>query len=180
MQNPRLAADPRTIGFRVFLFSIALGVLAIGLTYAEEERWNICSTPKTEYLLQVPASLIHSTAPTATGCSFQTPEGDFTVEAAVQPDTAGQVETLETRMQKEIDLLAGTVTYKKKGDTWFVLSGVTPDGTEYYRKLYNKDSQWVTLRITYPHVRNKKYDKWVTRMEKTFIPFAESKEKSGD
>jgi hypothetical protein len=57
---------------------------------------------------------------------------------------------------------------------------MTPDGTEYYRKLYTKGPQWVTLRITYPHAQSKKYDKWVTRMEKTFVPFAEAKEKPGE
>ena len=164
---------------RIFAATFALCVTGAGLTEAEEEAWSACSTPKTQYVLQIPASLIHSTAPTATGCSFQTANGEFTVEAVVQPDAAEE-ETLDSRMQKEIDLLAGTVKYKKKGGTWFVLSGVTPDGTEYYRKLYTKGQQWVTLRITYPHDKNKKYDKWVTRMEKTFVPFAELKEKSDD
>ncbi|MDQ2823957.1 MAG: hypothetical protein M3R29_00710 [Verrucomicrobiota bacterium] len=145
---------------------------------SEEDAWNACSTPKTEFVLQVPASLVHSTTSTATGCSFQTPEGDFNVEAVVQ-DVAEGGETLESRMQKEISLLAGTVTYKRKGDTWFVLSGVTADGTEYYRKLYTKGSQWVSLRITYPHAEHKKYDRWVTRMEKTFVPFA-PRVQSGD
>jgi hypothetical protein len=137
----------------------------------DEDSWNSCSTPKTQYVLQVPASLVHSTAPAATGCAFQTSDGEFNVEAVVQENSSGG-ETLEQRMAKEMELLGHTVTYKKKGETWFVLSGVTSDGTEYYRKLFTDGSQWVTLRITYPHVRNKKYDKWVTRMEKTFVPFA--------
>src|SRR3954447_19017 len=144
----------------------------------DEDSWNSCSTPKTQYVLQVPASLIHSTAPAATGCAYQTSDGEFNVEAVVQAVSSPE-ETLEQRMQKEMELLAHTVTYKKKGDTWFVLSGVTSDGTEYYRKLFTNGSEWVTLRITYPHVRNKKYDKWVTRMEKTFVPFAKAAETSG-
>lgn len=145
----------------------------------EEESWNTCSTPKTQYLLQVPASLVRSTAPAATGCAYQTPDGEFNVEAVVQKDASAD-ETLEERMQKEMELLAHTVTYKKKGDAWFVLSGVTSDGTEYYRKLFTDGSQWVTLRITYPHVRNKKYDKWVTRMEKTFVPFEKAAATKGE
>jgi hypothetical protein len=157
-----------------FRFRIAFAaIFAVGalVARAESERWNVCSTPKTEYQLHVPASLIHSTAPAATGCAFQTPDGEFNVEAVVQSDAATQNETLDGRMQKEIDLLAGTVTYKKKGDNWFVLSGVTADGTEYYRKLYTKGSEWVTLRMTYPHAQHKKYDKWVEHIEKTFVPF---------
>ena len=75
-------------------------------------------------------------------------------------------------MEKEIDLLSGKVDRKKKGDDWFLLSGVTPDGTEYFRKLFTQNGQWVTLRITYPHAVSKKYGDWVKRIEKTFIPFA--------
>ena len=164
------------------IVAAGLSICACGSGFArdEEEAWNTCSTPKTQFVLQIPASLIHSTAPTATGCSFQTPDGEFSVEAVAQPDCGKEGETLESRMQKEIDLLSGTVKHKKKGDTWFFLSGVTPDGTEYYRKLFIKDSQCVTLRVTYPQAQHKKYDQWVARIEKTFVPFAVPEEKSGD
>src|SRR6202022_2737832 len=119
-----------------------------------EDEWVRCSTPKTEFVLEIPASLIHSPAPTPTGCAFQTPDGEFNVEAVAPSETPVEGETVESRMQKEIDLLSGTMTSKKKGDTWFILSGVTPDGTEYFRKLFTNGSQWVTLRITYPHAQD--------------------------
>jgi hypothetical protein len=159
---------------RIPTVAIGLCLTVTGITFAKHEAWNVCSTPQTRYALQVPASLIHSTAPTATGCSFQTPDGEFTVEAVVQPGIV-QGETLDSRLEKEIGLLGLTVNDKKKGDTWFALSGVTSDGTEYYRKLYTNGSEWVTLRITYPHAQRKKYDRWVKRIDKTFIPFGESK-----
>lgn len=136
----------------------------------EQESWSICSLPTAQFKLQVPASLIHSTAPTASGCTFQSADGEFNVEAVIQ--TGSDNETLEGRMQKEIDLLSGKVDRKKKGDDWFLLSGVTSDGTEYFRKLFTQNGQWVTLRITYPHAASKKYGDWVKRIEKTFIPFA--------
>lgn len=174
-----MAAFPNRIRFAYFFAALFIWFCAVPVLRAEEEEtWNTCSTPKTQYVLQVPASLIHSTAPAATGCAFQTPGGEFNVEAVVQDSSTD--ENIDQRMQKEMDLLAQTVTYKKKEDTWFVLSGVTPDGTEYYRKLFTNGAQWVTLRITYPHVRNKKYDKWVTRIEKTFVPFAKAAEANGE
>jgi hypothetical protein len=167
---------------RLLFLSIVAAVVTYvtiaGQAWSEEEKWIGCSTPKTEYVLQVPASLVHSTAPGATGCAFQTADGEFNIDAEVQSDAAEKGETIESRMQKEIDLLSGTVTDKKKGDTWFALAGVTPDGTAYHRNLYAKGGQWVTLRITYPHAQHKKYDKWVTRIEKTFVPFAKREEKS--
>lgn len=167
------------LGARPYAATCALCLTAAGLTQAAEEKWNACSTPTTEYVVQIPDNLIRSKAAVPTGCAFQTPDGEFNVEAVVDSSAAVEGETIESRMQKEIDLMAGTVTYKKKGDTWFVLSGITPDGTEYYRKHFSNGRQWVTLRITYPHTRNKKYDKWVTRMEKTFVPFAERKPEKG-
>ena len=79
-------------------------------------------------------------------------------------------------MEKEIKLLSASVSHQKKGDNWFSLSGITPDGTEFYRKLVTNGSQWVTLRITFPHAQNKKYDRWVKRIDKTFAPFGENAE----
>ena len=127
---------------RILFPAIVLLLTGASPLQAKEEQWNVCSTPKTQYVLHIPASLIPSPASPATGCAFQTPDGEFSVEAVVQPDAGEQGQTLEGRMQKEKDLLAGTVKYKKKGDSWFILAGVTPDGTEYYRKLFSKGSEW--------------------------------------
>lgn len=163
--------DPRLGWFDAAILVCAAVTAASAIESGkEQEFWSICSLPTAQFKLQVPASLIHSTAPTATGCTFQSPDGEFNVEAVVQ--TGGDNETLEGKMQKEIDLLSGKVDRKKKGDDWFLLSGVTPDGTEYFRKLFTQNGQWVTLRITYPHAASKKYGDWVKRIEKTFIPFA--------
>lgn len=142
----------------------------------EQEPWSVCSLPTAQFRLQVPEGLIHSTAPTATGCTFQSPDGDFNVAAVVQPATDN--ETLEGKMKKEIDLLPGKLDKKRKGDDWFLLSGVTPDGTEYLRKLFTQNGRWVTLRITYPHAESKKFEDWVERIEKTFVPFAPAEEQT--
>ena len=90
------------------------------------------------YVLQVPGSLIAATGPGITGCTYQSQDGEFNVEAAEQTDN----QTLDQRMAKEIDLLKGTVTDQKKGDNWFALTGVTSDGTEYYRLHYTNGAQW--------------------------------------
>jgi hypothetical protein len=149
--------------------------LAITAGNAAEELWKNCSTPTTDYVLQVPGSLVRSTGPGVTGCTYQSADGEFNVEAAERPDD----QKIEERMQKEISLLSGTVTYQTRGETWFVLSGVTPDGTEYYRKHYTNGGQWVTLRITYPHSKNKRYNKWVTRIEKSFVAFGNAQQNTG-
>jgi len=180
MHDRSVPAHPPLFAFPILAAATLISLASSGHARGEEEAWKTCSTPKTQFGLQIPASLIHSTAPTATGCSFQTPDGEFTVEAVTQTEAAVEGETLESRMQKEVNLLAGTVAHKKKGDDWFVLSGVTPDGTEYYRKLFTNGSQWVTLRITFPHTRNKKYERWVKQIDKNFVPFVATEERRGD
>ena len=140
----------------------------------EEEVWKNCSTSTTDYVLQVPSSLVASNTPGVTGCSYHSQDDEFNVEAAEQVDN----QPLDARMQKELDLLKGTVADQKKGDNWFALTGVTSDGTEYYRLAYTNGAQWVTLRITYPRSKAKKYSKWVERIDKAFVPFAKRAEKT--
>lgn len=180
MHDRSIPAPPPLFAFRILAVAALISLASSGHATSGEEAWKTCSTPKTQFTLQIPASLIHSTAPTATGCSFQTPDGEFTVEAVTQTEAAVEGETLESRMQKEVDLLSGTVAHKKRGDDWFVLSGVTADGTEYYRKLFTNGSQWVTLRITFPHAQHKKYERWAKQIDKNFVPFGVTEEKKGD
>lgn len=145
-----------------------------------QDEWKGCSDPESSFVLRYPPSLIRSIAPGATACSFQTADSDFNLEVVVEPNAAREGETLENRMEKEMDLLGGTVTYKRKEATWFVLSGVTSNGTEYYRKLYTKGPRWVSLHMTYPHARTDKFNLWVTRIEKSFVPFTEREELAGE
>lgn len=146
------------------------GVLAVTIARAEEELWKNCSTPTTDYVLQVPSSLVRSSSPEVPGCTYQSPDGEFNVEAAEQTDN----QVLDARMEKEIDLLKGTVADQKKGDNWFALTGVTADGTEYYRLHYTNGAQWVSLRVSFPHSKSKKYSKWVDRIDKSFVPFSKT------
>lgn len=164
---------------RIAAFACALlwGSLLVGTAASE---WQACSDPRFQFVLQYPPGLVHSRDPGTSACSFKTPDAEFSVEAVLQPDAANSGDTLEARYQKELDLLGGTVTYKRKAETWFVLSGVTPDGTEFYRKQYTKGSKWIALRMTYPHARNERYSPWVTRIEKTFVPFATRDRVQGD
>lgn len=147
--------------------TLFLGAL-IRITQADDEIWKKCSTPRTHYVLEVPGSLVASKAPGVADCSYQTPDGEFTVEAA---EETGERQTIDARLQKEIGMLGATVTDQKKGDNWFAVTGVTTDGTEFYRLHYTNGAQWVSLRITYPHSKAKKYDKWVERIDKDFVAF---------
>lgn len=142
---------------------------------AQESEWKACSDPQFLYVLKYPPVLTRLEGAAPTGCSFQTPDGDFAVEAVAENPTGDAAgETLDGRMTKELELMGDTVTYKTSGESWFVISGVTSDGTEYYRKGFTNGSQWISLRITYPHARNDKFDPWVKRIEKSFVAFAKA------
>ncbi len=162
---------------RLLFFIVLIAVIG---SASAKEKWTVCSAADADFVLQIPATLIHSATYSAASCSFQTPDGEFSVEAIAEHSSRKEhKESLDARMQKEIELLGGTVTYKRKGDTWFVLFGVTPDGTEYYRKLFVNDSRSVTLRMTYPRTQHKKYGKLVARIDKIFVPFVTREANSG-
>ena len=150
----------------------AVASVSVRVSRADEELWKNCSTSTTHYVLQVPGSLIPSTGPGISDCIYQSADGEFNVEAGEQADN----QTLDARMQKELDLLQGTVTDQKKGDNWFALTGVSADGTEFYRLQYTNGTQWVSLRMTFPHSKAKKYDDWIERIDKEFVPFAKAAE----
>ena len=69
---------------------------------------------------------------------------------------------------EELKMFGDAVSYKRKGDTWFVVSGVNKAGLEFYSKAYANSSAVTLLRITYPHSQNSTYDPWVTLIEKNF------------
>jgi hypothetical protein len=161
------------------LISVAAFGFVTGVAQAEQEVWKTCSTPKTQYVLQIPGSLVRSSDPGVTGCTYQSPDGEFTVEAVEQPSGGGPDQSVDARMQKEISVMGGTVAEQEKGANWFALSGMTRDGTEFYRIHFTNGALWVSLRITYPHAKAKKYDKWLSKIEKSFVPFAKQERTEG-
>jgi len=63
-----------------------------------------------------------------------------------------------------------TITYKRKADGWYVVSGVNKDGTGFYRKYVANEKYWATWTITYPQAEEKRYAPWIERMAKEFDP----------
>ena len=50
------------------------------LSRAEEELWKNCSTPTTDYVLQVPGSLVSLKTPGVSGRTYQTADGEFNAD----------------------------------------------------------------------------------------------------
>jgi hypothetical protein len=155
---------------RYFLGSLIVLVSAD----ATEPSWKEYDNARFGFVLKYPGSLVASReAENGDGREFHSRDREFSVSAVAHffvPDTG---DSFDARWKEELETPDVTITYKKKADTWYVVSGVAKDGTEYYHKLYIKGSSWAGFHITYPHAKHQKYDSWVARIEKSFIPFRE-------
>lgn len=140
--------------------------------HGKDAPWKEYANERFGFVLTYPGSLIAGPVPTnGDGREFHSADGEFSLSAFAHffvPDTG---DSFDKRWQEELDTPDVTLTYKKKTPTWYVVSGVAKDGTEYYHKLYRNGSNYAAFEITYPHAKNKKYDPWVSKIEKSFIPF---------
>lgn len=63
-----------------------------------------------------------------------------------------------------------TITYKRKTADWYVISGVSKDGTGFYEKYAANAKYCAGWTMTYPQVDEKRYAPWIERMAKGFDP----------
>lgn len=155
--------------------SLILGLsLLVANTHAAEMKWKKYENGRFGFVVSYPAILVAGPEPTnGGGREFHTADKEFSLATFAHFFVPDSGDSFEGRWKDELETPDVTITYKKKAATWYVVSGVTKDGTEYYHKLYTKGANWAAFHITYPHAKNKKYDPWVTRIEKSFIPFQE-------
>jgi hypothetical protein len=157
------------------LLSIAATlVLMLASAPGAEPEWKKYANARFGFVLTYPNTLIAGAeAMNGGGREFHSADGEFSLATSAHFFVPDSGDSFEKRWQEELDTPNVTISYKKKTPAWYVVSGVTKDGTEYYHKLYRKGSNWAAFHITYPHAKNKKYDAWVTRIEKSFVPFRE-------
>ncbi|MEO5754734.1 MAG: hypothetical protein ABIR38_08505 [Chthoniobacterales bacterium] len=153
------------------IFSLTFPLLA---AEGSEAKWKEYRNARFGFVLTYPPNLIGTREPeNGGGREFHSGDGDFSVAASAHFLMRDDGDSLERRWQDELKSLGDTITYKKKSATWYVVSGVSKEGTEYYHKLYLKDSNWAAFQITYPHAKNARYEPWVARIAKSFVPFLE-------
>jgi hypothetical protein len=139
---------------------------------AADSKWKKYENARFGFVLAYPDGLIaEPEAMNGDGREFRSADGEFSVSAVAHFFAPDSGDTFDKRWQEELDTPDVTITYKKKTLNWYVVSGVTKDGTEYYHKLYRNGANWAGFHITYPHTKNKKYDPWVEQIAKRFIPF---------
>ena len=159
---------------RVFVLSIFTLTCLLLTAQGADPAWPKYANARFGFVLTYPKDLTPSREPTnGAGCEYHSGNGEFSVAAQAHFLRKDEGDSLDKRWQDELRELGDAVTYKKRAATWYVVSGVTKKGFEFYHKFYTKGSNWVALAITYPHGRNKQYDPWVAMIEKSFVPFRE-------
>jgi hypothetical protein len=134
--------------------------------------WKQETNNRWGYVLTYPASLIPEPLPTdGGGRRYHSTDNEVSLAAFGSHTHTGELnESLETFWQKELAERATTVGYKVKKNNWYVISGVNPNGYEFYHKVFFYPTYWVEFEITYPHAQHDRYDAWVTRISHDFVP----------
>ncbi len=135
-----------------------------------KDGWGIYRNPRFGMVIPVPPGMVPQRPPdNGDGQAFTTPDGkvSLTVYGSFNVDNLGDV---EARWKEALAEPGRTITYKRKTDGWFVISGVTQDGTGFYER-YVADSKycsgWV---LAYPQSGEKTYSAWVERIAKGYEP----------
>lgn len=132
------------------------------------DPWKEYVNPRFGFKLRYPPGLESGAIPqNGAGQEFHSPDRAFYVVAQAHFLKG----TLDDAWNDALKTHGRAVKYKRKGSSWYVVSGVLDNGTEFYEKFFTKDKFWSNVRITYPHSRNKEFDPWVERIEKEFVPF---------
>lgn len=80
------------------------------------------------------------------------------------------VSDLDKSWESELAEKDRTITYKRKAEGWYVISGVNKDGTGFYEKYAANAKYFARWTITYPQADEKRYAPWIERMAKEFDP----------
>jgi hypothetical protein len=148
-------------------------LIFVASAFGDEGGWKKYTNARFGFSVEYPPTLQASREPdNGAGREFHTANKEFSLTAHAHfIGVADEKESIDTLWSDALKELGSTITYKKKTATWYVVSGVTKEGTEYYHKLHTEGKNMAEIRISYPHAKNAKYDPWVERISKSFIPF---------
>lgn len=124
------------------------------------------------FALEYPAEAVPGqSAADGSGAEFHNADKFSVVARGQYLRTADPDDSLTKRWESELQALGSTVKYKRKTETWYVISGTSQAGTEYYHKFFVQGGNWSDFHVVYPHANAQKYDKWVEQIGKRFVPF---------
>jgi hypothetical protein len=151
------------------LFWIALLFCQWRIVAGQGEVWKVYINPRFGFRIEYPASLKADRPPdNGDGQAFHSADGKVRLVASGGFLVAF---TFEGLWQQDLERYGNSVTYQKKGETSYVVSGVLPNGVEFYRHLAVQGQNFADFEITYPHGEHAKYDRWVERIARSYVPF---------
>ena len=126
--------------------------------------------PRFGVSIPVPPGMVASRPPeNGGGQEFATPDGKVRLLVWASFNVDGQGD-LDVRWAHELADRGQTLTYKRKAKSWFVVSGVTKDGTGFYMR-YDANAKYCSAwEIAYPQAQEPKYVPWVERIAKGCQP----------
>ena len=120
-----------------------------------------------QYAFRYPAGLVTTPQPNG-GVEVHSPDREFRMLASARVNS--EKATVESAWQQRLKEHGQSVTYKRKADGWFVVTGVE-DGKTYYRKHFVNPQRTAEFVITYPRSRASAYDRWTIEIEKSFVAY---------
>ncbi|RBP42680.1 hypothetical protein DES53_106389 [Roseimicrobium gellanilyticum] len=135
---------------------------------ADKDGWKIYRNARFGMVLPVPPGLTPTRPPdNGDGQAFKSADGKVTllVYGSFNIDGLGDV---AARWKTALAAPDRTITYKRKTEEWYVVSGVTKDGIGFYER-YTANSKYCSgWEMTYPQSEEKKYSTWIERIAKGY------------
>lgn len=142
-----------------------------GVVSGQSELWKVYINKRFGFRIEYPASLEAERPPeNGDGQAFRSTDRKVRLVASGGLLVAF---TFEELWQHDLERYGNSVTYRRKGENWYVISGVSSDGVEFYRRLAVQGHNFADFELTYPHSEHAKYDRWVERISRTYVPFLE-------
>ncbi len=131
----------------------------------DERGWKTYQDNR--YAFRYPAGLV-TTSHRSGVVELHSLDREFRMRASARINS--EKDTVQSAWQQRLKEHGQSVTYKRKADGWFVVSGVE-DGKTYYRKQFVSLERTAELVIKYPKSRALVYDPWVTEIEESFVAY---------
>lgn len=156
------------------------GILAASAARADELDWETYVNSRFGFSVDIPAGFLLPLPPPPNGDGLGFENAERTVAASVFGAMNALELTFDEYYQGALDdPQLGRVTYKRKTDRWFVLSGYRtakgPDGPQeviFYQRLAIDDAGEAIsgLNIVFPPAMKQTMDPIVTRMSRSLTP----------
>lgn len=152
---------------RLLLKVLVPAALVASAQTVNAEHWKTYTNERFGFRFIYPESLMPGRLP-ENGAGRNFTDGKFSVTAQAHFLNGRSIEDL---YQESLRAYGNSVTYKVRRPTWFVVSADLSNGSVVYRKLHVQGENFAEFTATYPVGTGSKYDPFIERMAKEFIPF---------